>query len=84
MSTYPVDPPIETRRLDALGNAIAWGNAHYDPRLKCARAADGRVYTIAITCTATVHDTSGSVPTTFPVAGTQTVDVTVAHDQRKS
>lgn len=55
-------------------------------RLRAERSGtgDGRVYTIAITCAATVLDTSGAVATTFPVRGTQTVNVTVAHDQRKS
>ncbi len=47
MNNNPVEQQIEAIRLDALGNAIAWGNAHYSPRLKSARAANGRVYTIA-------------------------------------
>lgn len=46
MSNHLVEQQIEVIRLDALANAIAWGNAHYSPRLKTARTANGRVYTI--------------------------------------
>jgi len=44
---------------------------------------DGRVYTVAISCNATVLDTTTIPTTTFPVSNTQAVNVTVAHDQGK-